>query len=127
MSIESSGSTILQFSDNFCDNHDNIYYTRLKELGGGGILDIGIYCVQLASFIFEGEKPVKVISGGHLNPQGVDESSSTTIIYAGGKSATLVTHCRVNLPNEAIVVGTKGTLKVKISYSQVTFDDPVIL
>ena len=28
-----------------------------KELGGGACLDIGIYCIQLAQFVFEGEKP----------------------------------------------------------------------
>ena len=31
-----------------------------KELGGGACLDIGIYCIQLAQFVFDGETPSKV-------------------------------------------------------------------
>jgi dihydrodiol dehydrogenase / D-xylose 1-dehydrogenase (NADP) len=77
----------------------HVYY-RLKELGGGGVLDIGIYCVQFASLVFGGEKPTKVITGGHLNSHGVDESTSSTLLYPNGKTATLITHCKVELPNE---------------------------
>lgn len=78
------------------------------------MLDIGIYCVQFACHVFGGEKPIKVISGGHMNKGGVDESTSTTLLYSNGRTATLITHCRVEMPNEAIVVGTKGTLKVRL-------------
>ncbi|ODM96051.1 Trans-1,2-dihydrobenzene-1,2-diol dehydrogenase [Orchesella cincta] len=88
---------------------------KLKELGGGTVLDIGVYCVQFAEFIF-GEKPLQVISGGHLNTNGVDESTSTTLIFSKGRTATLVTHSKVELPNEAVIVGTKKTLKVKAPF-----------
>ena len=60
-----------------------------------------------------GEKPLKIIGGGHMNSEGVDESTSTTLIYSGGRTATLVTNTLVVLPNEAYAVGTKGTMKVK--------------
>jgi dihydrodiol dehydrogenase / D-xylose 1-dehydrogenase (NADP) len=84
---------------------------KLKELGGGTTLDIGVYCVQFAEFVF-GEKPLKVIAGGHMNVNGVDESTSTTLVFSNGRTATLITHSRVELPNEAFVFGTKKTLKV---------------
>ena len=50
---------------NFCVQAEfgfNIEADRLnkKELGGGACLDIGIYCIQLAQFVFNGEKPNKV-------------------------------------------------------------------
>jgi len=82
-----------------------------KELGGGSILDLGIYTVQLAQLIFGGEMP-QVLSAGHLGPEGCDENSSMTLIYSSGRTASLVTHSRVNLPNEAFIIGTKGTLKL---------------
>jgi dihydrodiol dehydrogenase / D-xylose 1-dehydrogenase (NADP) len=85
---------------------------RLKEMGGGTMLDIGIYNVQLASFVFGGEDPVQVIAGGHLNSEGVDESTSATLIYSKGRTATLVTHGRARMANEAHIIGTKGTIKV---------------
>ena len=87
---------------------------RMKELGGGTVLDIGIYCAQLTSFVFCGEKPQKVISAGTLNDEGVDVSTSSTLVYSNGKTATLITHAKVKLPNEAHIIGTKGTIKVKL-------------
>jgi len=83
-----------------------------KELGGGTVLDLGIYCVQLASLVFGGERPGQVLASGHLNQEGTDESTSTTLVYSGGRTATLITHSRVKLPCEAIIIGTKGTMKL---------------
>ena len=71
-----------------------------KELGGGTVLDLGIYCVQLASLVFGGERPDKILASGHLNQEGTDESTSTTLVYSGGRTATLITHSRVKLPCE---------------------------
>jgi len=82
-----------------------------KELGGGSILDLGIYPIQLAQLVFGGEMP-RVLSAGHLGPGGCDDNSSITLVYSNGRTATLVTHSRVHLPNEAFIIGTKGTLKL---------------
>jgi predicted dehydrogenase len=73
---------------------------------------MGTYTAQFASFVFNGLKPVKIVASGHLNSTGADDSSSATVIYPNGKTATFVTHSVVNLPSEALAVGTKGTLKV---------------
>ncbi|XP_064088063.1 trans-1,2-dihydrobenzene-1,2-diol dehydrogenase-like isoform X1 [Macrobrachium nipponense] len=83
-----------------------------KSLGGGSTLDIGIYCVQFASLVMGGEKPVKVVGGGHLNSEGIDETTSATLVYSNGRVATLMCSLRCALPCEGVVVGTKGTLKV---------------
>jgi len=82
-----------------------------KELGGGTVLDLGIYTIQFAQLIFGGEMPV-VTAGGHLGPGGCDMSASMTLTYPSGGTASLATHSEVQLPNEATVVGTKGTLKL---------------
>jgi len=82
-----------------------------KEMGGGAILDLGIYTIQLAQLVFGGEMPT-VTAAGHLNPDGCDESASITLTYSNGRTASLTTSCKVQLPNEAIVVGTKGTIKL---------------
>lgn len=94
---------------------------RDRENGGGTVLDMGTYTVQFATMCFKGLKPVKVIAGGHMNASGADDSSSATVIFPNGKTATLITHSRVNLPSEAIVVGTKGTLKVAIPLRPLLF------
>ena len=82
-----------------------------KELGGGTILDLGIYTIQLAQLVFGGEEPL-VVGAGHRGEDGCDESTSVTLIYTKGRTATLVTHSRVQLPNNATIVGTQGTITV---------------
>jgi len=94
-----------------------VYIYRDREVGGGTVLDMGTYTTQFATMCFKGLRPVKILAGGHLNASGADDSSSATVVYPGGKTATLLTHGRVNLPSEAVVVGTKGTMKVWLCIS----------
>ena len=75
-----------------------------KELGGGTILDLGVYTVQLAQLVFRGEEPGAVVAGGHLGAGGCDESASITLTYSGGRTATLATHSRAQMPNEVITI-----------------------
>jgi hypothetical protein len=51
--------------------------------------------LQLASLVFGGEKPLKVLAGGHLNEDGIDEAVSVTFIYSAGRTATLATQTKV--------------------------------
>ena len=46
--------------------------------------------------------------------QGVDETTSSMLVYSNGRVATLMFSIRCELPCEGVVVGTKGTLKVSI-------------
>lgn len=87
-----------------------------KQLGGGTILDLGVYCLQFQQFIFRGQKPFKIIASGHLNKYETDESTSAVLLYPGGKTAVLTTSAVTQHPNEGIVVGTKGTLRVRHFY-----------
>lgn len=41
-----------------------------KELGGGALMDIGLYCVQLACMVFDGEKPQSIVASGFLSETG---------------------------------------------------------
>jgi len=86
-----------------------------KELGGGTVYDLGIYTIQFAQLVFGPEVP-RVVAGGHLGPDGCEESSSTSLIYKEGKTATITTHSRVKLPCEARIIGTKGTILVPFPF-----------
>jgi len=105
---------------------------RIKEKRGESHLDIGITCVEFAGFVFNGEKPIKVVSTGHLNSDGDDDSTSTTLLYEGGRTATFLTHNLVKLPNDAFVIGTKGQITIhdfwcstKITTSEGTTELPL--
>lgn len=84
-----------------------------KALGGGTILDLGIYTVNLIQLAFNNETPEKIVAVGQVNEDGVDLSVSAALSYSKGRSATLRTHSIVGLTNEATIIGTKGTIKVR--------------
>ncbi|CAG2115444.1 unnamed protein product [Medioppia subpectinata] len=85
-----------------------------KALGGGTFMDIGIYTLNVVLMAFGDEQPLEVKAVGHLNQYGVDESVSAVFKYSDGRTANIATSARVNLPCEAHIVGTKGTIKVSV-------------
>lgn len=50
------------------------------KLGGGALLDIGIYAIQFATMVF-GEKPERIDTSGWLTSTGVDETAAVTLKY----------------------------------------------
>lgn len=99
-------------SINFGLKLNHVDRLNLKEMGGGTILDLGIYNLQFQQHIFGGEEPINFIAAGHLNEHGTDENANMVLTYSKGRTAVLSTHSCVELPNTAIIVGTKGTIKV---------------
>ncbi|XP_069673551.1 trans-1,2-dihydrobenzene-1,2-diol dehydrogenase-like [Periplaneta americana] len=85
---------------------------KQKDLGGGAIMDMGVYCLQFAVMVFGARLPDHIVALGHLNSQGVDSDAAAILNYNDGKTATLSINTNVSLPNEAIVLGTKGSAKV---------------
>lgn len=82
-------------------------------MGGSCTLDIGIYALQFAQFVYKGLKPTDVTVTGHLNKHEVDDSVTAVLKYPNGKIAVCSLSCRAQFPNEAIIVGTKGTIRVR--------------
>ncbi|CAN9506759.1 unnamed protein product [Ophioblennius macclurei] len=83
-----------------------------KELGGGATLDIGIYPLQFILMVFNGEKPLSIQATGVLLENGVDEAAVVTMKFSKDRIAVLLTTTRVKMPNEAVIVGTKGYAKI---------------
>jgi dihydrodiol dehydrogenase / D-xylose 1-dehydrogenase (NADP) len=85
-------------------------------LGGGALLDIGIYPVSFASMIF-GTNPEKILSSAHIGETGVDEQFSIIMSYPSGKTATLNGSFRFGLTNEAYIHGTEGYIRIPSFFS----------
>ncbi|GGH12047.1 Gfo/Idh/MocA family protein [Paenibacillus segetis] len=81
------------------------------DLGGGALLDIGIYPVSFASMIF-GPHPEKIQSNVHIGETGVDEQFSLLLDYGEGRTATLNGAIRLQLRNDAYIYGTEGMIHV---------------
>jgi dihydrodiol dehydrogenase / D-xylose 1-dehydrogenase (NADP) len=94
--------------------NDTELIPRLHEpsLAGGAILDIGVYCVQIASLVFGGEAPTSVLASGYLTPTGVDKTLTIILKYANGGLATMTCSIACNLPNYCHIGGTKASAKI---------------
>jgi predicted dehydrogenase len=80
------------------------------ELGGGALLDVGIYPLSLASMLM-GE-PQSIFSHVNLGESGVDEQESIILHYAGGGMAALQASISTVTPNEATIMGTEGWIRI---------------
>ncbi|QDH10647.1 Gfo/Idh/MocA family oxidoreductase [Nocardioides dongxiaopingii] len=79
------------------------------ELGGGALLDVGIYPVSLASMVLG--RLTTVAATGTLAPSGVD-ASAHLLLSAGDATALVSTSLVSSLPTTAEVAGSAGHLRV---------------
>ncbi|XP_055917937.1 trans-1,2-dihydrobenzene-1,2-diol dehydrogenase-like [Eupeodes corollae] len=80
-----------------------------KELGGGTLLDLGIYTIQLCQWAFQ-EPPLTIKATGELNADGVDLSIDGELHYSGSRVAKIQTSAKKLLENKAIIKGSKGQI-----------------
>ncbi len=80
------------------------------ELGGGALLDLGVYVVSFAQMLLG--TPERVVAAGSLFPSGVDAEASLLLDHGDGRTATLTTTLRQALPGQAPVFGTAGWIDV---------------
>ncbi len=78
--------------------------------GGGALLDVGVYPVSLASMIFGA--PTQIASLAHLGKTGVDEEAAMILSHSKGQLAVLSTAIRTDTPQEAIIMGTTGRIRI---------------
>jgi dihydrodiol dehydrogenase / D-xylose 1-dehydrogenase (NADP) len=82
------------------------------QLGGGALLDVGVYTISYASMIFGGIEPTRIVSMSNIGETGVDEECSAVLGYEGGKMAVVTAAVRTTTPHEAWILGTKGRIHV---------------
>ena len=79
-------------------------------LGGGALLDVGVYTVSLASMLLG--KASEVVGLAHLGETGVDEQAGIVLSYPSGQLAVLSTAIRTTSPQEAFILGTEGYIRL---------------
>lgn len=90
---------------------------RLKpEMGGGSLMDVGCYCVNL-SRLLAGREPVAVNARPHWAASGVDEQLTGLLDFGDG----LIAHfdCGFNQAHRqrCLIAGSKGTLELPIAFN----------
>ncbi|XP_046558506.1 trans-1,2-dihydrobenzene-1,2-diol dehydrogenase-like [Haliotis rubra] len=112
LSSNSIGDVVLT-QNSFCVNIYNMARVNDKKLGGGGLMDIGCYCVMTADMIFK-ERPEKVIAEGEVTDDGVDAGGVITLRFSGDRIASIVYHTKTqSSSNSLLICGTKGCIKVE--------------
>jgi predicted dehydrogenase len=83
---------------------------RAASLGGGALLDLGVYPVTFAH-LFLGP-PDHVRAWGSLFPEGTDENTAILLGYDNGAAATLYCGMSGETSQRAVVTGSKGRIEV---------------
>ena len=81
------------------------------RLGGGAMLDVGVYCVSFASMVLG--RPVRGTGLSHLGETGVDEQFAAALEHGGGRISAITAGTRTASPHEATVLGTEGYARIQ--------------
>ncbi|HEY0466481.1 MAG TPA: Gfo/Idh/MocA family oxidoreductase [Polyangiaceae bacterium] len=89
------------------------------ELGGGALLDMGIYCINAARYLFQDE-PIEVtafrIQGSDPRFAHTDEMTSVVLRFPGDRIAQFTASQGAASVSEFRVVGTLGDLQLDAAY-----------
>ena len=80
------------------------------SLGGGSVLDLGVYPVSLAQHVLG--RPDRVTATGTTFPNGSDATAAIHLSYADGRAASLVSSLAGGSPARAVVIGTGGSIEL---------------
>jgi predicted dehydrogenase len=86
------------------------------DMGGGGLMDIGCYCISLARFLFDAE-PRRVLGHVEYDPAfGIDRMASGVLEFERGTSTftcstQLAPYQRVN------IFGTEGRIEIEVPFN----------
>jgi predicted dehydrogenase len=90
------------------------------DLGGGALLDLGIYPVSFAWDILGA--PETVTASATLGATGVDDEVATIFTHAGGAVSTSLSASHAAGPNTASIVGTEARIDIdRVWYTPTSF------
>ncbi|KQR07539.1 oxidoreductase [Xanthomonas sp. Leaf148] len=87
---------------------DPAHRQRSPELGGGALLDLGVYAVQFSSMILS--TPTAITAVGELTDTGVDAFSTIMLSHRAHAQSTLISSIVARSSSMAYVTGTDGRI-----------------
>jgi predicted dehydrogenase len=91
-----------------------------KEVGGGTLDDIGIYCINAARYLFQDE-PIEVfavsVNNGEPRFEEVEEMTSAIIRFPEERLASFTCSFGAAPTSTYQIIGTKGDLRVEPAYA----------
>ena len=90
-----------------------------KDMGGGTLYDLGVYCINTARVMFQAE-PTEVfaysVDGARADMPGIDEMTSGVMRFDGDRLATFTTSFNANGVSDFRIVGTEGDIHAEPAY-----------
>jgi predicted dehydrogenase len=79
-------------------------------LGGGALLDIGVYPISIALVLLG--RPQAITSQSLMSPTGVDEEFSAILVYPDDRMAMLGATLRAQWAPDAVITGSAGSIEM---------------
>ncbi len=97
------------------DDPENI--RNRPENGGGAIMDIGCYNINVSRMLFDAE-PVRIEAAVRRDPtMGIDTLSSAVLEFPGGGQATFTCSTRSEDYQRVHIVGSAGRIEIEIPFN----------
>jgi predicted dehydrogenase len=106
-------------------NNDPTNHRWLPDLGGGALLDVGVYC--LAPLVDIGGEPQGFAASQVLTPGGVDASFSGWLDFGNGFTATFTTSFEAPEHQLLQITGTEGTMSVSRAFTAGPRDRDIVI
>lgn len=106
--------TIQTFFSYYNDDPDNI--RNMADIGGGGLMDIGCYCISLSRFLF-GAEPRRVVGILEYDPIFETDRLASGIMDFGNGTSTWTCSTQLNDYQRVHIVGTKGRVEIEIPFN----------
>lgn len=82
---------------------------RDPHLGGGALLDLGVYPLTISQLVFGTPSTVQAVAT--LTPEGVDDTTAVTLVHPGGGVAALTCSISADGSWSATVAGSEGRIE----------------
>jgi predicted dehydrogenase len=105
-------------------NPENI--RLIKELGGGSLMDVGCYCVNVARFITE-EEPAEVFATARFREDGLDVSMAGHLRFPSGVTAVFDSGFDVTRRQFYQVAGSEGCIDVSLAFVPADSDTTLVV
>ncbi|MCB2223956.1 MAG: Gfo/Idh/MocA family oxidoreductase [Actinobacteria bacterium] len=98
-------------------NDDPADIRNRVERGGGAIMDIGCYCINLSRMLFDAE-PTRIEALVHRDPvMGIDITSSVLLEFPGGGRSDFTCSIRAEPDQRVHIVGSSGRIEIEIPFN----------
>ncbi len=97
------------------DPHSRLFN---QSLGGGSLMDVGVYPVFLSLLVLG--KPTSVNAVANIGRTNVDENCGILLKYDNNRMAILQSSIVTNTGTEAYIFGEKGTIKINSRWHEPT-------